>query len=350
MDWISNLRSQFDMDPNPPLTAKQAALLGAKADKPPFNPEADRRHVIASIIRRAGEATGNSQLSAEAAGSDEAAPLEMFDAANESQTPTTADWPAPVDSSAMGDLSLARIVAADQAASRGFAVPPIPPGESPTPPPLGSSMDALQSRNWITGAFDPQADRFGSQPALPELARFIDASMAPDVAPSSAPTVTPGEFPSLENFQDDASALGDFSAPPMDSMSPPNLSDFFLPYDTTHPGRAVQLPHNLADKPAGEKIQLFSRGAPSADTSPPDESRVPITYVPFAGNAAAPNGVSASRERRQFEVATNFADVNKDVTVALLALKSALLKVIDEAGEQDWIDALHREASRRACL
>jgi hypothetical protein len=32
------------MEPNPTLTAKQAALQGAKADKPPFNHEADRRH------------------------------------------------------------------------------------------------------------------------------------------------------------------------------------------------------------------------------------------------------------------------------------------------------------------
>jgi len=45
-------------EPNPPRTAKEAALLGAQADKPPFNREADRRHVIASVIRRAGELTG----------------------------------------------------------------------------------------------------------------------------------------------------------------------------------------------------------------------------------------------------------------------------------------------------
>ncbi|MBI3838897.1 MAG: hypothetical protein HY288_13320, partial [Planctomycetia bacterium] len=49
------------MEPNPPRTAKEAALQDAQADKLPFNPEGDKRHVIASAIRLAGEATGQSE-------------------------------------------------------------------------------------------------------------------------------------------------------------------------------------------------------------------------------------------------------------------------------------------------
>ena len=63
------------MDPKEPRTAKEAALLGAKADKTPFNREADRRHVIASSIRRVGEFIGQSEQATEAADAIQQMPL-----------------------------------------------------------------------------------------------------------------------------------------------------------------------------------------------------------------------------------------------------------------------------------
>ena len=53
------------MDPNRPLTMKEAALRAANAAKPPFDPEADKRQIIASAIRLAGEATGQSEQAVE---------------------------------------------------------------------------------------------------------------------------------------------------------------------------------------------------------------------------------------------------------------------------------------------
>ena len=106
----------------------------------------------------------------------------------------------PVDSGQARDLSLADMILADQAALQDFAAPPITPDEAGPPPALGSSMDALQSRSWMVGGFDAQADTFGSQPAFPELGGFIDASMSPDIASGSPPVGTSDAFPSLESF------------------------------------------------------------------------------------------------------------------------------------------------------
>ncbi|HEV3136464.1 MAG TPA: hypothetical protein VGZ26_01145, partial [Pirellulales bacterium] len=102
------------MDFKPPQNARDVAIEVGQSQKPPQNRAADRRHVIASLIRLAGEFTGQSDLSTDAADGiqpggaalGESAPGEMFDAANESQT--TADWAALVDSGQAGDLSLAQ--------------------------------------------------------------------------------------------------------------------------------------------------------------------------------------------------------------------------------------------------
>ncbi|HEV3137096.1 MAG TPA: hypothetical protein VGZ26_04315, partial [Pirellulales bacterium] len=237
---------------------------------------------------------------------------------------------------------------ADQAASRGFAAPP-PPDKSDTSPAVGSSMDALQTRSWMLGAFDAQADSPGSQPAFPEVAGFIDASMSPDIASGSPRIGTPEAFPSLESFQFDVSALENADAP-LDPASPPDLSDLFFRYDTTDPPNITQLADKPADEPPGQEIQWSSSGAFSANATPAGDDRAPITYLPFGQPAPESNAVNLPADKLQVEVASSFADVNKDATLALLAFKTALLKVIDTAGEQDRIDALHREASRRACL
>ena len=42
------------MEPDRPQTAREAALLGARADKLPHDPAAVKKHVIASAIRLAG--------------------------------------------------------------------------------------------------------------------------------------------------------------------------------------------------------------------------------------------------------------------------------------------------------
>src|SRR5580704_1114220 len=127
------------MDFKPPQNARDVAIEVGQSQKPPQNRAADRRHVIASVIRLAGEFTGQRELSADAADAiqpggaalGESAPGEMIDAANESQLQTTADWAAPVNSGQARDMSLAQIIAADQAASRGFVAQP-PPDKSNT--------------------------------------------------------------------------------------------------------------------------------------------------------------------------------------------------------------------------
>jgi hypothetical protein len=332
MDGISKSqpkRSAFEMEPNPPLTAKEAALQGALADKPPFNREADRRHVIASTIRRAAEVTG--QIEAAAAAADE-----------------IQDGPTTSDGSATSDLSLADLIVADQAASRGFAAPPVTPdGDGPLLD-LDSSLDALQTRSWIAGAFDAPID--GSpQSGFSALAGFLDASLSPNLGPSHASIATPDGVPSFKDSNFDVAPPGPFNVQPPDSESPPDLNDYLPLYDMTKPASIELLPYIPADEP-GPRFELLTSPVPFTNSSPTPEETAPITYLPFAGNAAAPNGGSASHEKLQVEVTSSFADVKKDATIALLGLEPALLKAIDRAGEQDRRDAFAREASRRACM
>jgi hypothetical protein len=49
------------MEEYQPLTAKEAALLGAEADRPPFDREGDKQHVIASTLRRLNEIAGRGE-------------------------------------------------------------------------------------------------------------------------------------------------------------------------------------------------------------------------------------------------------------------------------------------------
>jgi hypothetical protein len=331
-------------EPNPPRTAKEAALLGAQADKPPFNREADRRHVIASVIRRAGEFTGQNDEA-----TDEVRPgAATSDTSGHRQTFGNLDE-GPVDSSRVRDLSLADLVLADQATLQDFAAPPITPDEAGPPPPLGSSMDALQSRSWMIGGFDEQADAFGSQPAFTEPGGFIDANTSPDIASGSPRISTPDAFPSLESFPFDISALRRINAP-MDSKSPPDLSNLFFQSDTADSGGITPLPDNPADEPPCSAIQWSSSGSSAADALPAGEDRAPITYLPFGQPASASNAADAPDGKLATEVTSNYVDIDKDVAIAMQRFESLMLKALERAGEQDRIDALHREASRRACL
>ncbi|MBI3838645.1 MAG: hypothetical protein HY288_12025 [Planctomycetia bacterium] len=294
------------MEPKPPRTAKEAALQDAQADKLPFNPEGDKRHVIASAIRLAGEATGQSEQAAEAADEirrGEATP----DTAGHQETLDNLDK-VPVDSGSQRDLSLADMILVDQAASHGFPTPPAMPAEEETSPPLGSSFDALQSPSWMAATFSTQVDTSPPQSSFPALAQFNDAT------------------------------------------TPPNVSDLVGRYDTTDPGYITQFPYDPADEPPGPKIQLLSSGASAAGASRTGESRAPITYLPFGESAAASNAISGPAEKLRVEVESSIANAQKNSVLAYLAMEPAILKAIDRAGEQDRRDAFLREASRRACL
>jgi hypothetical protein len=335
------------MEPNPPRTAKEAALQGAKADKPPFNPAAVKRHVIASAIRRAGEFTGQMDEPADVAG-DGPSPEPTFDTLGDQQSFGNLGE-GPVDSGPAGDMTLAQIVAADQAALQDFAAPPITPDQAGPPPTLGSPMDALQTQSWIAATFDAQVDDFGSQPTFPEVAGFIDASISPEIASSSPHAVTSSAFPSLESFQFDVSALGHFDAP-TDSAPPHDFSDLFFRYDTTDPPNITQLPDNPADESAGPEIQWSSSGAFSADATSAAEDVAPITYRPFGQPAPAQNAEIAPREKRRFEFESSIAESQRDSVLSFTAMEAAFIKLVEHMGEQDRRDAFALAASRRACL
>jgi hypothetical protein len=331
------------MQPDRPLTAREAALQDAKADKLPLNPEADKRHVIASAMRRIGELTGHSEQGAQAGDEFQAIPITPGDAGQQgmlggpAQQPQTApDWAALSNAPAAGDLSLADMIIADQAASRGFALPPAMSAEDGTPSPLGPSFDALQSTSWMAAAFDTQADTSPPESAFPPLAQFIDAttspSIAPDLAPFNMPFGTPGESPLIDNSQFDASARGIFNTPSLDPTSSPSANDLVYHYDAADPGSIVQPPYN------------------PADAAPEDESRAPITYLPFGESAAASHAPSGPVEKLRVEIELSIANVQKNSVLAYLAMEPAILKAIDQAGEQDRHDAFMRESSRRACL
>jgi hypothetical protein len=334
-------------EPNPPRTAKEAALQGAKADKPPFNPQADRRHVIASLIRRAGEITGQSDEPADAAGDGPSAEP-TFDTVGDQQSFGNLDE-GPVNSGQAGDMTLAQIVAADQAAFQDFSMPPATPDEGGPPPALGSSMDALQTRSWSAGAFDAEVDTLGSQPTLPELAGFIDASRSPDTAPSNPLHVTPDAFPSLESFQFNASALENVNSPTPDS-APSDPSDLFFQHDTAAPGGMNQLSDNPAGDTIGPKIQMLSSGASAADARPTGEDLAPIAYRPFGQPAPAQNAEIAPREKRRFEFESSIAESQRDSVLSFTAMEAAFIKLVEHMGEQDRRDAFALAASRRACL
>jgi hypothetical protein len=55
------------MDPNRPMTAEEAALEAVRLQKPPHDPEADKRQIIAAELRLAGERTGQTEPANEAA-------------------------------------------------------------------------------------------------------------------------------------------------------------------------------------------------------------------------------------------------------------------------------------------
>ena len=51
------------------------------------------------------------------------------------------------------------------------------------------------------------------------------------------------------------------------------------------------------------------------------------------------------------EVTSNYVATSTRMSaIAMQRFESLMLKALERAGEQDRIDALHREASRRACL
>jgi hypothetical protein len=93
------------MEPDRPLTAKEAVLRDVQADKLPFNREAERRFMIASTIRRISELTGQSEQATDDDGQ-----------AEDGSESTSGTLNQPTDSPYAGDLSLAQMIIADQMA------------------------------------------------------------------------------------------------------------------------------------------------------------------------------------------------------------------------------------------
>ncbi len=343
------------MERNPPRTAKEAALQGAQADKPPFNREADRRHVIASAIRRAGEFAGQNDQANEAADEIQLDPAmsdepraQRIPSGLQTPPPTTTDWSTSIDSPSTDDLSLADIILADQAASRGFAMPPATPDDDRLPP-LGSSFDALQS---VSSTLDDSAqnDSFASPPPWAEFAQFVGRSISAIMAPDAAPFEMPVKLPPIPNSQFDASAFEKFAPPSPGAIWPPGFDDLVHRIGPTDPRSIVKLPYNLADEPAGSRIQLLSSGAAPAGASLAGDGYTSITYLPFGQSVPSSNGDSAPREKRRFEFELSIAEVERDSVLTFTAMEPAFIKLVDQMGEQDRHDAFARAASRRACL
>jgi hypothetical protein len=347
------------MEKSPPLTAKEAALRGAQADRPLFNPQADKRHVIASAMRLAGEAIGQSEeTDGDANQIDDGSAL-VADAESlgvsggpDELTQTPANWAASADSPTTRDLSLAEMIGADQAAAQDLSSPMATlddDGQSAS----DFSIDALQSSIWTLDD-SKKNELFAPSSEFPELAQVIDQVMPPDTSPNSAPFSMPfgipGEFPLIQDPRSSAPAIGPFNPSPLAAPSRSNVSDLVYRYDTTDSGGISQLPHNPADEPAGPKVQLLASGADFIAVSPANEVDAPVTYLPFGESASGPNAAGTPVEKLPIGFESTMGDVKRDSVLAFIAMEPAFIKLVERMGEQDRRDALALAASRRACL
>lgn len=337
------------MDPNRPLTMKEAALRAAEAAKPPFDPKADKRHIIASAIRLAGEATGQSEQAAESAdefqqGSpmlDEAGQQEML-GRPEQQPQTSTDSLPSGNVPIAGDFSSSDAIVSDQADAGQSAFMPPPIGAD------GNDSAPADSPSWSS---DASAQSAGSalQPAFPEHATSFDVSAPPNTVLDNIRARVSAGIASFEGSQVSPSTFGTFHASSVDSTPPPVISDMVYRKDQMDSDHISQLPWP-ADERGKLKIQLMSAHDAPPQASEPSDGEAPVSYRSFAETAAASNGDRPPVEKHWLEFESNPVDVKKDAVIAFMAMEPALLKAFDKFVEQDRHDTFLREATRRACL
>jgi hypothetical protein len=352
-----------ELEPKSPQTAREAALEGAQADRPPFDRPADQRHLVESAIRLAhanasfaapGEwaSDGVDNPSNELPELDERKKQPMLVGLDGLPTRVSLRTD-DADSSVTDNASLGELVRADHTVSRDLEFRDITAEDDPV-----SGVDER------VGPARP-ARMPPSESAAPVVAEDLQPSSEPwdEVLRMQAPdrlTETPQAAPSsgfsLGDVMGDVGPSTDFP-PPILKPPRPGWAWRDEPYYPMHPSVPPDeevsrpLPLSPADR-GGAQFQLDVDDGPAARPWWEEDDPPSFVYRPPAepSSPSTSDGAPAPVEKLRVEFESAVADVQKNSVLAYLAMEMAMLKAIDEAVEQDRIDAFQRAASRRACL